>query len=166
MPAHHTAAYWKAKLDMLSHPEGGCYKEIYRSPMLLPQRVLTPEHNGDRNAMTSIYFMLEQGEKSALHRIASDELWHHYDGDTLEVYEITAGGVLTTHLLGKDNGAAPFVLIQAGSWFGSRVAAGGTFTLCGCTVAPGFDFADFEMADAATLSGIYPQHEALISEMC
>lgn len=158
------AQYWKEKLKLATHPEGGAYAEIYRSALTLPQHCLTPSHNGDRNAMTSIYFLLHSGEYSAFHRIASDELWHHYDGDTLLVYEITPNGTLHTHHLGTGEDAMPFTIIQAGSWFGSCVAQGGNYTLCGCTVAPGFDFADFELATPA-LAQQYPQHTALINRL-
>lgn len=159
-----TAQYWKEQLHLTSHPEGGAFREIYRSSLHLPQQTLTPLHNGPRSAMTSIYFLLEDGEFSAFHRIASDELWHHYAGDTLHVFEITTDGVLHTHLLGTQANALPFAVIKAGSWFGSRVAPGGSYTLCGCTVAPGFDFTDFELATPA-LAHQYPQHAQLIHEM-
>jgi len=115
--------------------------------------------------MTSIYFLLQFGEFSAFHRIASDELWHHYDGGTLCIYEITADGTLKRHLLGIEEGALPFVMIPAGSWFGSRVEKEGSFTLCGCTVAPGFDFADFELADRQALAAQYPAHATITTEM-
>ncbi len=161
------AAYWKEKLGLTTHVEGGAFKETYRSAHILPKENLMPEHNGDRNASTSIYFLLEDGEFSAFHKIASDEMWHHYDGATLCIYEIKPSGELMKHLLGKDieNGAEPQVLIPAGSWFGSRVEEQGSFTLCGCTVAPGFDFADFELAEKAVLHQLYPQHTALINEL-
>lgn len=160
------AAYWKEKLQLTSHPEGGAFGEVYRAGLVLPQHTLTPQHNGDRNAMTSIYFLLSSGEYSAFHRIASDELWHHYDGDTLCVYEITIDGALHTHMLGITNGALPFAVIRAGSWFASRVAPGASYALVGCTVAPGFDFADFELADRSTLQRQYPQHTDLIAGLC
>ncbi len=161
----YSAQYWKQKLQLSSHVEGGSYKEIYRSALILPQVSLTTQHNGDRNAMTSIYFLLEYGEFSAFHRIASDELWHHYDGGDLCIYEIDINGIITRHLLGNSPNAAPFVAIQAGSWFGSRVETLGGFTLCGCTVSPGFDFADFELADREQLTALYPAHSAIISEL-
>src|ERR1700761_6888665 len=96
------AQCWKDKLQLASHVEGGSFREIYRSRMLLPQTTLSTMHHGDRAAMTSIYFLLEHGEFSAFHRIASDELWHFYDGDTLCIYELLPDGLLTTHMLGKD----------------------------------------------------------------
>jgi uncharacterized protein len=150
---------------LTAHVEGGAFGEIYRSELTLPREVLTPEHNGTRNAMTSIYFLLQEGEFSALHRIASDELWHHYDGGTLCIYEILPDGSLCKHLLGTVDGTMPFVVIKAGSWFGSRVEEKDGYTLCGCTVAPGFDFADFELADRAALTAAYPSHEVIITEL-
>lgn len=162
-----TAAYWKQKLQLIQHVEGGAFKEVYRSPLLLPQAALSPEHKGQRTASTSIYFLLEYGEFSAFHRIASDELWHFYDGDTLAIYEITPDGTLIRHLLGRDaeNGASLQVVIPAGSWFASRVEKDSGFSLCGCTVAPGFDFADFELADRNDLQTQYPQHRELVATL-
>lgn len=162
-----TAGYWIDKLGLAAHIEGGAFKEIYRSELALPQHVLTPRHHGDRNAMTSIYFLLTHGDFSAFHRIASDEIWHFYDGAPLCVYEITTNGALVRHMLGKDidKDQQPVIVIKAGSWFGSRVEEPGGFTLCGCTVAPGFDFADFELADKEALQASFPQHAAIIGEM-
>ncbi len=159
------AQYWINKLNLTPHVEGGAYGEVYRAGLLLPHSTLTTAHHGDRNAMTSIYFLLQHGEFSAFHRIASDELWHHYDGGPLCIYEITTDGTLKRHLLGIEEGATPFVMIPAGSWFGSRVEKGGSFTLCGCTVAPGFDFADFQLADRQVLAAQYPAHATIITEM-
>lgn len=162
-----TAQYWIDHLCLIPHVEGGAFREIYRSEMKLPQKGLTDAHGGDRNIMTSIYFLLQHGEYSAFHRIASDELWHHYDGGTLCIYEITSAGNLVKHLLGKDlaTNSGPVALIKAGSWFGSRVEEPGSFTLCGCTVAPGFDFADFELADRRVLQKEYPYHSKIIEEL-
>lgn len=160
-----TAQYWKDRLQLISHIEGGAFSEVYRAALVLPHNTLTPAHNGDRNAMTSIYFLLQHGEFSAFHRIASDELWHHYDGDTLCIYEILPDGALITHLLGTGHDATPFAIIKAGSWFASRVEGEGSYTLCGCTVAPGFDFADFELAERSALQQQYPVHAAIIEEL-
>lgn len=157
-----SSKYWIERLSLTPHVEGGAFSEIYRSELLLPQIALTSEHRGPRNAMTSIYFLLEFGQFSAFHRIASDELWHHYDGGSLFIYEITQAGELKTHKLGVEPDASPFTVIRAGSWFGSRVETQGAFTLCGCTVAPGFDFADFELADRYSLAQLYPLHTDII----
>lgn len=161
----HTAQYYISYLNMVHHIEGGAFSEVYRSALKLPQQVLTTGHNGERNAMTHIYFLLQDGEFSAFHRIASDELWHFYDGDPLDVFEILPGGELIIHRLGRGEGCALFCATAAGSWFGSRVAAGSSFSLVGCTVAPGFDFADFELAERQPLQQQYPQHSQLIEEM-
>lgn len=167
MGQQYNAQYWKARLKLESHVEGGAFKEVYRSSLMLPQSMLTDAHKGERSASTSIYFLLEYGQFSALHRIASDEIWHHYDGAVLTIYEIDEDGKLTKHLLGKniDNGELPQVIIKANSWFGSRVEVEGGYTLCACTVAPGFDFADFELADEKTLSDQYPQYQDLIKSL-
>jgi len=161
----HTATYWKEKLNLTQHVEGGAYKEVYRSALSLPRKHLTDQHLGDRNAMTNIYFLLEYGEFSAFHRIASDELWHHYDGGDLYIYEILPAGKLTKHTLGYSATATPFVVIKAGSWFGSRVEEVNGYTLCGCTVSPGFDFADFELANKTQLTLQDPHHHIIISEL-
>ncbi|MBX2907593.1 MAG: cupin domain-containing protein [Taibaiella sp.] len=157
--------YWIDKLSLTPHVEGGAFSEIYRSELLLPQNALTTEHHGPRNAMTSIYFLLEFGQFSAFHRIASDELWHHYDGGSLFIYEITPAGELKVHKLGVDSDASPFTVIKAGSWFGSRVETASSYTLCGCTVAPGFDFADFELAGRNSLAQLYPEHKGIIEAL-
>lgn len=161
------AAFWRDKLDMVQHVEGGAFKEVYRSLHIFRREALTPQHTGNRNAATSIYFLLESGDFSAFHRIASDEIWHFYDGDTLSIYEITPAGVLKHHLLGLsvDEGALPQVIIPAGSWFGSVVEKENRFTLCGCTVAPGFDFADFELASRSSLIAGYPEHKEIITQL-
>lgn len=159
-----SAAYWIEKLGLESHVEGGAFKEVYRSPLLLQN--LPPAFKGPRNASTSIYFLLQNGQFSAFHRIAADEGWHFYEGSTLTVYEIEENGNLTTHRLGRDydKGEQFQTTIKAGSWFGSRVEGEG-YALVGCTVAPGFDFADFELADYDILSAKYPQHDDLIKEL-
>lgn len=161
-----TAAYWIEKLGLTQHIEGGAFREVYRSVHLLPQNVLSPQHHGARAASTSIYFLLQQGEFSAFHRIASDEIWHFYDGDILSIYEIDTNGILRTHFLGRDidHGAALQIVIPAGSWFASRVEAG-QYALCGCTVAPGFDFEDFELANKGQLQQQFPVYSSLIEEL-
>lgn len=162
------ASDWIEHLQLQQHIEGGWYKETYRSPLFLHRENAPGLVNGDRSLCTHIYFLLQQNEFSALHRIGSDELWHFYDGDTLVVYEIDMSGQLTEHRLGNDpaNGLLPFCMIRKGSWFGSRLAPGGNYALVGCTVAPGFDFADFELATASGLSGQFPQHKDLIASLC
>lgn len=162
-----TAAYWINALQLEQHVEGGAFRETYRAPLDLPQQVLPPAFGGNRQASTAIYFLLQAGDFSAFHRIAADEMWHFYAGDTLHIYEITTAGVLRTHLLGNDieRGAAFQALIPAGSWFASRVEGPGQYALVGCTVAPGFDFVDFELAERTILTAAFPAHATLISAL-
>jgi hypothetical protein len=143
-------------LELLPHPEGGYYKETYRSK----GKINT--FQGERNYSTAIYFLLEKGNFSAFHKIKSDELWHFYSGDVLEIIEITQEGKLIITKLGPDNFQ---YCVPAGHWFGSRVKEGGTFSLVGCTVAPGFDFLDFEMAVRDTILKEFPQHSGIIKEL-
>jgi uncharacterized protein len=159
------ARYWIDTLKLERHVEGGSFRETYRSPDVLPGPADT--FPAGRSLATNIYFLLEQGQFSAFHKIRSDESWHFYAGDTLHIFEIFPDGQLITHKLGSDPGKGEQfqVLIQAGNWFGSRVAGDGTYTLAGCTVAPGFDFKDFVLGDFNTLSHLYPAHEKLIREM-
>ena len=164
----YSASYWIEKLGMESHVEGGAFAEIYRSPVLQKKETLPPSFNGDRNIATAIYFLLQKGQFSAFHRIASDELWHFYTGDPIEIFELNKAGELVKHLLGNDpEMEQSFVrIIPAGSWFASRVIDRGNFGLAGCTVSPGFDFDDFELADANTLSLEFPAHRLLIESLC
>jgi predicted cupin superfamily sugar epimerase len=161
------AAYWLDKLQLTRHVEGGAFREVYRSELVIPRKSLPLFFQGDRAASTHIYFLLAEGQFSAFHRIAADEHWHFYFGDPLIVYEINHNGQLLTHRLGND----PFreeslhTVIKAGSWFASAPAEGSEYALVGCTVAPGFDFADFELADRETLAGQYPEHAALIKRL-
>jgi len=153
------ASFYINGLQLLPHPEGGFFKETYRS-----SGELTTPH-GPRSFSTAIYFLLETGNFSAFHRIKSDEAWHFYDGDPLSVYVIHPNGRLEEIKLGLDleRGQQPQAVVPANCWFASRVAEGGTFSLVGCTVAPGVDFTDFEMAERAALSQTFPEHTELIT---
>lgn len=127
---------------MQPHPEGGHYVEIHRSPIEVQPRDGRP----GRAALTSIYFLLTAGEISRWHRvIGSDEAWHFYEGDPLELWTADEAFVsMTTHRLGPvGDGIAPVHVVPAGEWQAARTT--GTYTLVGCSVGPGFDFADFEM---------------------
>lgn len=148
-------------LQLAPHPEGGWYRESYRAP------VLVEVHGKQRAASTAIYFLLGSSDFSALHRIAADEVWHFYEGADLEIASLDETGVLRRERLGRDpaTGAVPQLVVPAGRWFGARLAAPtepGRFALVGCTVAPGFDFADFELADRTVLLQRFPEHAELI----
>lgn len=154
-------------LQLLPHPEGGFYKETYRCDETISRKALPQRFTGDRNMATAIYFLIEKDNFSALHKIKSDETWHFYSGDALEVIEITNEGLLTSTSVGNNLKAGETFqyTVKAGTWFGSRVKQGGHFSLVGCTVAPGFDFADFEMAERDALIKKFPQHKTMIEEM-
>lgn len=161
------AEYWVTHLKLERHPEGGFYKEIYKSTEVFKNGNDSDFPEG-RALATSIYFLLEAGDFSTFHRIKSDEIWHFYDGDPLEIFHIDFEGKMQRTVLGKniENGEVLTTVIPATCWFGSRPANGSKFSLVGCTVSPGFDFRDFEMADKALLSREFPSHLSLIAELC
>jgi len=159
-----TAQTYIQTLQLLPHPEGGFYRETYRSPQTVTVARAADDLQVPRSASTGIYFLLERGNFSAFHHIRSDEMWHFYAGQALEVLELADNGHLRCTRLGPDMALGEVFqhLVPANTWFASRVAAGGAFSLVGCTVAPGFDFADFEMADRMALLAAYPQHRPTI----
>ena len=161
------ADYWIEKLQLDTHVEGGSYRELYRSTGTIAANALPASFTGSRNYCTGIYFLLTHLQFSAFHRIKSDELWHFYYGDALTIYEIDPQGMLIQHQLGTDIEKRQTFqcTIRAGNWFASKVAPGGEYALVGCTVAPGFDFADFELANREELAAIYPQHASLIRSL-
>ena len=156
-----TAAEWIDRLQLERHPEGGWYAEWYRAGLKIPVKALGARGNGVRAASTSIYYLLEPGDFSAFHRIRSDEVWHHLAGDPLAVEQISRDGSAQTLLLGGASGM-PAGVVCAGTWFGARPVGPG-FALVGCTVSPGFEFDDFEMAERDRLIQVFPQHEVLIT---
>jgi len=131
------------QLHMLPHPEGGYFKEIFRSN----NSIQFTGFEGERSLSTSIFFLLEKGQTSALHRIKSDEIWYFHDGQTLEIIELDSEGKEQITLLGKNilSGEVLQHVVPAGTWFGARLAADSEFCLAGCQVSPGFDFKDFEL---------------------
>jgi predicted cupin superfamily sugar epimerase len=148
------------KLQLLPHPEGGFYKETYRSAADI-------SIDGNvRQMCTSIYFMLEDDNKSHFHRIKSDELWFFHLGEPLEIVTLN-NGMVETILLGSaiEKGELLQAVIPAGIWFGSRIKSQKGFVLVSCTVAPGFDFADFELAKREDLLREYPHCEELVKEL-
>ncbi len=163
-----SAAYWVTKLGLQKHPEGGWYVETYRARETVAAAALPSRFSGARAFSTAIYFLLEAGQVSALHRIRSDELWHFHAGDPLTVHLLDpATGAARELTLGPDPeaGQAFQAVVPAGVWFGAQVNAGGDYALVGCTVAPGFDFADFELARREALLARFPERGALITAL-
>jgi len=160
------AKYWIKKLGLEPHPEGGFYRQTYRADQVLPREAL-PQFPGARAASTAIYFLLEGKSFSALHRLRSDELWHFYTGAPVLVHVIGESGEYSKILLGgdPDAGEAMQAVVKAGCWFASHVKDNKSFALVGCTVAPGFDFDDFDLAKRAELTRHYPQHRELIAQL-
>ncbi len=160
------AQYWIERLSLQPHPEGGWYRQTYQAPLLLPQSAL-PGYPGDRAASTAIYFLLAGDQFSALHRLRSDEVWHFYAGSALVVHVIEPDGAYREILLGSnaDSGEHFQAVVSAGCWFGSSLRHRERYALVGCTVAPGFDFADFEMARRNDLTARYPQHRTIIERL-
>lgn len=151
-----SAEYWIKKLNLLPHPEGGFFKESYRSDESIPLNALPNRYTSDRTFSTQIYFMLVKGNHSAFHRIKSDETWHFYDGSPITIWLLSEEGGLREVTLGLDEGSFPQFTISKGVWFAAEVFGGGDFSLVGCSVAPGFDFADFEMAKRESLYEKFP----------
>lgn len=161
-----TPQYWIDQLQLQPHPEGGYYRETYRAALTLPHSAL-PGHGGNRAACTAIYFLLAGEQFSAFHRIRSDELWHFYAGSGLAVHVLTPTGEYQQIWLGSNSAQDEHfqAVVAAGCWFGSSLRRPGTWALVGCTVAPGFDFADFEIAKCSTLQAQYPQHRSIIERL-
>jgi hypothetical protein len=159
-----SAGYWIEKLGLEAHPEGGYYRQTYRADLVLAKESLPEGFTGARAASTAIYFLLQGEQFSAFHRLRSDEVWHFYVGAALVVHVIDEGGRYSEVYLGSDAEAGEVLqaVVKAGCWFGSRVRDGTGFALVGCTVAPGFDFQDFEMARREQLVREYPEYRGVI----
>lgn len=149
-----------ALLALTPHPEGGFFRETFRAT----ERVVRSE-GAPRTAGTAIYFLLSAGAFSAWHEVRSDEAWHHYDGAPLELHTIDPGGTHGVALLGRDltAGQRPQHVVPAGWLQAARpIAADPGYALCGCTVSPGFEFADFEMPARGELHRRFPGLAAII----
>lgn len=163
-----TADYFIKELNLLAHPEGGFYKETYRSTGIILREALPAYFNGDRSFSTGIYFLLRSGEFSHLHKIASDEMWHFYYGSALTVYVIDPKNTSLNEInLGRNlsNGEVFQAVVPQGCWFGAKVNSADGFALVGCTVSPGFDFNDFEMAKRDELLAAFPQFKDVINSL-
>lgn len=149
------------------HPEGGYYSEQYRSVEFILHENLPVRFNGDRHFSTAIYFLLLKENFSAFHKIASDECWHFYAGGRMNIHVLNQEGILTTVYLGANilHGERFQFVVPAGCWFASETSEETSYSFVGCTVAPGFDFADFELANADELTALYPEHEAIIRRL-
>ncbi|WP_420601089.1 cupin domain-containing protein [Flagellimonas sp.] len=153
------------KFNLALHPEGGYFKESYRSTEKIEQRALPKNYQGDRNHSTCIYFLLTSNTFSAFHKINQDEIWHFYAGSPLKLYIISDSGKYSEHIIGNNfsAGQVPQFVVPGGHWFAAKTIDANGYSFVGCTVAPGFDFADFVLPERMTLIEKFPQHEAVIT---
>jgi len=158
------AQFYIESLNLEKHPEGGYFKETYRDQGQIPETALPDGFDGPRSFSTSIYFLLPGEEISAFHRIKSDEIWHYHTGAAIRIHVIDPDGNYATLLVGKDpgNNEAFQQVVPAGCWFAAECTDPRSFSLAGCTVAPGFDFIDFELPNRQTLVDLFPQHQTII----
>ena len=162
------AEYWLRTLGLMRHPEGGHFREVYRSDDTIPAVALPPEFDGVRAFSSSIYFLLKGDDFSAFHRLRADEVWHFYAGSPLTIRVIALDGGLSEVRLGSDpeQGHQFQAVIPAQRWFAAAVDDHpGSYALAGCTVAPGFDFRDFEMGKREELIRLYPDHRPVIERL-
>lgn len=154
------------RFELIPHPEGGYFREVYRSALNVSHPGI-PSGNAARCAGTLIYFLLSRRQFSAFHRVRwTDELWHLYAGGPLQLHTIDAEGHYRQSVLTGDlTQGAPTELVPAGRWQAARLAPGAPWAFGGCTVAPGFEFDDFQMPPGTELRRCFPQHERIIGEL-
>ncbi len=162
-----SAEYWIDHLELLPHPEGGFFRETYRSNVKIEATGSPDRFGGSRNASTGIYFLLRSQDISHLHRIDADEMWHFYAGSPLTVHMIDDFGEYSAHKMGANPDAGEMfqAVVPAGRWFGSTIDAPESYALVGCTVAPGFEFSGFEMAKKSDMFQLFPQHAELLERI-
>jgi len=157
-----TTSHWIKHLNLQPHPEGGWYREVFRSV----NQVTRLDVAAAKQACTSIYYLLEERDFSGFHRIASDELWYFHKGEPLLIHSIDKDGQYTAHELSDQPTGNLSVAIKAGLWFASEIPSKTGYTLVSCAVAPGFEFSEFEMAEKEALIADYPQHAKLLGKLC
>jgi predicted cupin superfamily sugar epimerase len=155
------------RLNLEKHPEGGYFKETYRSKISISGSSLPSNFTSDRNVSTCIYFMLTSDEFSAFHKVNQDEAWHFYLGDPILLHIISPEGKYSKIKIGNDFSAdqTPQFIVPAHHWFAAEIENVNAFALVGCTVAPGFEFKDFELAERQHLQKKFTQHSELISRL-
>ena len=154
-------------LRLQPHPEGGFFRETYRSTGVINPESLNSQYNGFRNYSTCIYFLLTSDVFSAFHRIHQDEIWHFYIGSPIYLHIITEDGEYSKTAIGCDiaQGQIPQFVVPGESWFAATVINSDDYSLLGCTVSPGFDFSDFELPSRNVLIERFPQHKEIITKL-
>ena len=153
-------------LDLLPHPEGGYYKETYRSHGNINADSLDKNYNGKRSYSTCIYFLLTSDEFSAFHKIKQDEIWHFHEGSPIILHTISEEGIHQEHCIGTNflAGQKPQLVVEGNHWFSASVTEENSYALVSCTVSPGFDFSDFVLPSREELHSKFPQHKHLIHQ--
>jgi hypothetical protein len=162
---HPQARTYINKLQLKKRPEGGYYKEVYRSGEIILPEHLPIRYKNSRSFSTSIYFLLEGKQFSAFHLLQSDETWHFYDGSTILIYIINQKGDLSIKKLGKAEDYEFQITIEKHNWFAAEVEDKKSFILFGCTVSPGFEFEDFDLGKREILLKKFPRHKSLIARL-
>lgn len=155
------------KLNLLPHPEGGYYREVYRSNEKISTRGLPPRYSTERTFSTSIYYLLQSDQFSSFHKIKSDEIWHFYSGSPIAIHLFFQDRKYEKVIMGnkiEDNQLLQYVIPKE-TWFAAEPIDKDSYSLVGCGVAPGFEFEDFELAERKDLSKIFPDYEKLISRL-
>ncbi|WP_282163271.1 cupin domain-containing protein [Ulvibacterium marinum] len=152
-------------LKLKPHPEGGYFRETYRSAGTIDQKSLGNAYSGLRNQATCIYFLLTSKAFSAFHKIRQDEIWHFYKGSPIELHMISPNGDYSKVRIGNsfNKGEVPQFVVPGGYWFAAETLSKGAYSLVGCTVSPGFDFKDFVLGNRQKLLSKFPQHSEIIS---
>ncbi len=163
-----TANEIKQLLKLEPHPvEGGSFLQTWCAAETIPQSALPAQYAGPRPAGTCIYYLLEPGTFSEMHRLTSDEIYHFYLGDPVEMLQLAPDGRARKLIIGSDlaNGQHPQLLVPKNVWQGSRLLSGGKVALLGCTMSPGFDYADYEAGARDVLVRDYPEFAELIEKL-
>jgi predicted cupin superfamily sugar epimerase len=162
-----SAEYWIKELQLQPHVEGGYFRETYRAEEGIRKEHLPPRYGSDRPFSTAIYFLLKSSQVSKCHKLRSDEMWHYYDGSPMTLHIIDLKGALKQLNLGPSAGRGEHfqAVVRAGWWLGAEVAEPESYCLAGCTVAPGFDFEDFELGRRDPLLTAYPAHREIILKL-
>jgi predicted cupin superfamily sugar epimerase len=152
---------------MKPHPEGGFYREVYRSAIRIPVGAVKASGGRSRSLATSIYFLLDGADYSSWHRLSSDELWYFHEGASVRIHRITPEGRLTVLKLGPGRGKdeVPQRLVPAGHWIAAELERSAGYALLSCSVFPGFEFDDFEMASAEDIFVRNPKKRARVGRL-
>ena len=155
------------KLNLLPHPEGGYFKEIKRSDEYIPGELLPERYKGRRTFYTSIYYLLQDKDKSHFHKVNSDETWYFHTGSSITIHLLSEENNYSKIVLGNDVPAdeLPQFTVHRGVWFAAELNEEDSFGLFSCNVAPGFEYDDFELAKSDSLIKLFPNQRELIKKL-